>query len=37
MQFDPNNKIVQLCAQGMDMGGEGKMEDAHKLFSLILY
>lgn len=22
MQFDPNNKIVQLCAQGMDYDGE---------------
>lgn len=32
MQFDPNNKIVQLCAQGMNMEGEGKTEEARKLF-----
>jgi rifampin ADP-ribosylating transferase len=32
MQFDPGNKIVKLCAQGMDMEGEGKPEDACRLF-----
>jgi hypothetical protein len=32
MQFDPNNKIVQLCAQGMDMEGHGKPEEASRLF-----
>lgn len=32
MQFDTNNKIVQLCAQGMMLEGEGKKEEALKLF-----
>lgn len=32
MEFDPNNKIVKLCAQGMDMEGKGKPEEASKLF-----
>lgn len=32
MQFDPNNKIVQLCAQGMEMEGKGEPENAGKLF-----
>lgn len=32
MQFDPNNKIVQLCAQGMSFEGEGKTEKAYQLF-----
>jgi rifampin ADP-ribosylating transferase len=32
MQFDPNNKIVKLCAQGMSLEGEGKPEEAGKMF-----
>ena len=32
MQFDHNNKIVALCAQGMGLEGEGKKEEAAKLF-----
>lgn len=30
MQFDPNNKIVKLCAEGMNY--EGELEKARKLF-----
>jgi tetratricopeptide (TPR) repeat protein len=32
MQFDPNNKIVKLCAEGMGLEGEGKKEEALQLF-----
>jgi tetratricopeptide (TPR) repeat protein len=32
MQFDPNNTIVKLCAQGMALEGEGKSEEALQLF-----
>jgi rifampin ADP-ribosylating transferase len=32
MQFDPNNNVVKLCAQGMDMEGKDKPEDASRLF-----
>lgn len=32
MNFDPENKIVKLCAGGMALEGEGKTEDALKLF-----
>ncbi len=32
MLFDPKNNVVKLCAQGMDMEGKGKPEDASKLF-----
>jgi hypothetical protein len=32
MQFDPNNNIVKLCTQGMSLEGEGKKEEALKLF-----
>ena len=32
MQFDANNKIVKLCAQGMELEGEGKKEEALKTF-----
>jgi len=32
MEFDPNNNVVKLCAQGMDMEGKGKPEEASKLF-----
>lgn len=32
MEFDPNNNIVKLCAEGMDMEGKGNNEKASKLF-----
>lgn len=32
MQFDPNNKVVKFCAQGMEMEGQGKPKDAIELF-----
>ena len=32
MEFNPNNNIVQLCLQGMDMEAEGNREEAGKLF-----
>jgi tetratricopeptide (TPR) repeat protein len=32
MEFDPTNNVVKLCAQGMDMEGKGKPEEATKLF-----
>ncbi len=32
MEFNPNNKIVQLCVQGMDMEEKGKPEEANRLF-----
>jgi tetratricopeptide (TPR) repeat protein len=34
MQFDPENDINKLCAQGMQMEGEGRPEEALKLFQL---
>ncbi|HEY4324593.1 MAG TPA: hypothetical protein VGN20_11425 [Mucilaginibacter sp.] len=32
MQFDPDNKVVKLCAQGMQVEAEGKTGEAHALF-----
>ncbi len=32
MQFDPNNKVIKLCTQGMDMEGKGRLEEANDLF-----
>lgn len=32
MQFEPDNEIVKLCALGMDLEGEGKNEEASKVF-----
>lgn len=32
MEFDPNNPVVKLCAQGMDLEGLGQPEEASKLF-----
>jgi len=32
MQFDPNNKVVQLCVQGMGLEAEGKIELAKEMF-----
>ena len=32
MQFDPNNNVIKLCAQGMDMESKGLAEEANKFF-----
>jgi tetratricopeptide (TPR) repeat protein len=32
MEFDPNNKVVKLCAQGMQVEAEGKIDAAHNFF-----
>lgn len=32
MEFDPNNNVVKLCVQGMDMEGKSKTEEASRLF-----
>jgi tetratricopeptide (TPR) repeat protein len=32
MEFNPNNNVVKLCVQGMDMEGKGKPEEASRLF-----
>jgi hypothetical protein len=32
MQFDTNNNIVKLCAQGMMLEGEGKPGEAYEIF-----
>ncbi len=32
MEFNPNNKIVQLCVRGMSMEGTGEPEEASRLF-----
>lgn len=32
MEFDQNNHVIKLCAQGMDLEGKGKPEEAGKLF-----
>jgi tetratricopeptide (TPR) repeat protein len=32
MEFDPNNAVIQLCVQGMNEEGAGKIEEAHQLF-----
>lgn len=31
--MDPNNPIVRLCVEGMRAEGEGRLEDAHTLFT----
>jgi len=33
MQFDPDNNIVKLCAEGMCKEGEGKPGEAYELFT----
>ena len=33
MEFDPNNNVVKLCAQGMSLEGQGKLEEASKVFT----
>jgi hypothetical protein len=32
MEFDPNNNVVKVCLQGMDMEDKGNPEEASKLF-----
>ena len=32
MEFNPNNNVIKLCVQGMDMEEKGKPEEASKLF-----
>ncbi len=32
MEFNPNNNVVKLCIQGMDMEGKGNPEEAGRLF-----
>ena len=32
MEFNPNNNIIKLCVQGMDMEGEARPEEARRLF-----
>jgi tetratricopeptide (TPR) repeat protein len=32
MQFDPNNIIVKLCANGMELEGQGRKKEALELF-----
>jgi len=32
MEFNPGNKVIKLCVQGMDLEGKGKPEDASRLF-----
>lgn len=32
MEFNPNNPVVQLCIQGLDMAEKGKPEEAGSLF-----
>ena len=33
MEVDQNNNVVKLCTQGMDLEGQGKSEEASKLFT----
>ena len=32
MEFNPNNNVVKLCVQGLDMEAKGKPEEASRLF-----
>ena len=32
MLFDPDNNVVKLCAQGMNLEGKGELKDANRLF-----
>jgi len=32
MEFNPNNNVIKLCLQGMDMEEKGKPEEASRLF-----
>ncbi|MGA9639335.1 hypothetical protein [Flavobacterium sp.] len=31
--YDPNNKIVKLCAEGMELEGQGRKDEASKHFN----
>src|SRR6476620_8662859 len=33
MEFSQDNKVVQLCARGMELEGQGKLEEASKHFA----
>ena len=33
MKFDQENKVVQLCAKGMELEGEGELKQAAGIFS----
>ena len=32
MEFNPNNNIVKLCLQGMDLEAKSKPEEASRIF-----
>ena len=32
MEFNPNNNVIKLCVQGIDMEGKGKPDEASRLF-----
>ena len=32
MEFNPNNNVVKLCLQGMELEGKGKPEEASRIF-----
>ena len=32
MEFNPNNNVIRLCVQGMDVEEKGKPEEASRLF-----
>jgi tetratricopeptide (TPR) repeat protein len=32
MEFNPNNNVIKICLQGMDLEGKGKPEEAGRLF-----
>src|SRR5690606_34232134 len=32
MQFDTNNNVVKLCAEGMDLEGQGRKKEALEIF-----
>jgi|SRR5450432_3733271 hypothetical protein len=32
MHFDPDAEVVKLCARGMDLEGQARMEEAHEQF-----
>src|SRR5258705_8837961 len=32
MEFNPNNNVIKLCVQGMDLEAKGKPEEASRLF-----
>ena len=33
MQFDPENNIIKLCAQGMEMEGQGRLTSTQTFFA----